>query len=99
MAVALPNMRVLPPRTYASGGKPAWLRFGMNHPAKMSPLLARDLFLRYTLPGMTVLDPFLGRGTSLVGCALGRNLLGVELEAPFAQAARDNYRYLRAHSL
>lgn len=99
MAVASLSMHVLPPRTYASGGKPAWLRYGGGHPAKMHPELARDLFLRYTLPGMTVLDPFLGRGTSLIGCALGRNLLGVELEAPFAQAARDNYRYLRAHSL
>jgi len=60
----------------------------------MNTSLCRDLFLRYTRPGDVVLDPFLGRGTSLLGCTLGRHLIGVELEPKFVEMARQNYAHL-----
>lgn len=95
------EMNTLPPRTYKAnaGAEKRLLPFGIQHPAKMTAALCRDLFLRYTLPGWVVLDPFFGRGTSLIGCTLGRHVIGVELELPFVEYARANYEYLRAHLL
>lgn len=96
--VAIPAVRELPPRTYRSDTD--WRRRwcvpeSIQHPAKMSALLCRDLFLRYTLPGQTVLDPFLGVGTTLLGVQLGRNVVGVELEPKFAALARQNAARIR----
>jgi len=45
----------------------------------------------YSVAGDTVLDPFLGAGTSLLAAmAAGRNSIGFELEAEFAQTIRDH---------
>lgn len=59
----------------------------------------RDLFLRYTLPGQTILDPFGGIGGALIGCTLGRNVILHELEAPFVEHQRRNEMHLRSHAL
>lgn len=94
-------MNVLPPRTYAPD-KPIRKRLlphGIQHPAKMHLELCRDLFLRYTREGHTVVDPFFGVGGSLVGITLGRNVIGQELEAPFVGYAAQNYEHLRAYQL
>ena len=95
-------MRDLAPRTYPPDG--AWRRRwlvpdSVVHPAKMNAYLCRDLFLRYTLQGQTVLDPFGGIGTSLLGCALGRDVVLVELEPQFVALARANWEHLRRHTL
>jgi DNA modification methylase len=43
--------------------------------------LAKRLIKIYTKPGMTVLDPFLGSGTTMRACVdLGRNCIGVEVD-------------------
>jgi DNA modification methylase len=43
--------------------------------------LAKRLIKIYTKPGMTVLDPFLGSGTTMKACVdLGRNCIGVEVD-------------------
>ena len=45
----------------------------------------------YSVAGDTVLDPFLGAGTSLLAAmAAGRNSIGFELEPDFAQTIRDH---------
>lgn len=63
----------------------------MAHPAKMPPCLVRALVLTYSKKGDTVLDPMAGIGTTLVeSLLLGRNAVGVELEAKFAAWARAN---------
>lgn len=54
--------------------------FKEAHYAVMSPDLARDLILASTPPGGTVLDPFLGSGTTLrEAWRLGRECIGIEL--------------------
>ncbi len=45
-----------------------------------APQIPRNLILLYTKPGDTVLDPFMGSGTTLVECRLlNRNCLGVDI--------------------
>ena len=43
-----------------------------------------------TAPGDSVLDPFFGSGTvGVVGCALGRHVIGVELNPDYVALARQ----------
>lgn len=91
---------MLPPRTYRNDialRRRLFIPEAMAHPAKMAALLCVDLFRRYTLPGQTVLDPFGGIGTTLVGITLlgPRNVILHELEPRFvalAQASLDHVR-------
>lgn len=53
------------------------------HPAKMVLGLQLYLIEHYTKPGDTILDPMAGSGTVLTACALGRNVICVELEEKF----------------
>jgi modification methylase len=61
------------------------------HPAKMLPAIARHAIQAYTDPGELVVDPMCGIGTTLVEAAhLGRDAIGVEYEARWAELARAN---------
>ena len=49
----------------------------------------RDLLGRYIRPGMKVLDPFAGSGSTLVAARdLGRNGVGIEQEHEYANIVR-----------
>ena len=51
-----------------------------RYPARFSPHFARAAILQFTAPGDTVLDPFLGGGTSLVeSLSLGRHGVGIDI--------------------
>ena len=53
------------------------------------PQIPHQMMRRYTRPGDWVIDPFAGSGTTLIEARrLGRNCLGVELQAPVANSAR-----------
>ena len=65
------------------------------HPGKMLPDLARRIVAEYSRPGQLVVDPMAGTGTTLVEAALaGRRAVGVELEARWAELARDNAEHV-----
>jgi modification methylase len=67
-----------------------------HHPAKMLPAIAARAVATYTEPGDLVLDPMCGIGTTLVEAIhLGRDAIGVEYEAPWADLARSNLAYAR----
>jgi DNA modification methylase len=56
-----------------------------KYPAKFFPELPRWLIDRYSSPGSTILDPFMGSGTSNVeALLLGRNSVGIDVD-PFAR--------------
>lgn len=58
---------------------------GNGHPAPMAPEVARRCIVCGTGPGDTVLDPFLGSGTTaLVADRLGRDCIGIELNPDYA---------------
>ena len=53
-----------------------------KYPAKFFPELPRWLIKRYSKPGETVLDPFMGSGTTnLEASLLGRDSIGIDVDA------------------
>ena len=51
-----------------------------RYPARFSPLFARAMIQAFTKPGDTVLDPFMGGGTTMVeACSLGRQAIGTDI--------------------
>ena len=60
-----------------------------QHPTQ-KPVELVELFIEYhTQPGMLVLDPFLGSGTSAVACRrIGRHYTGIELSPEYCEIAR-----------
>ena len=75
-----------------------YLPLSGRHPAKMLPAIAARAVATYTGLGDLVLDPMCGIGTTLVEAIhLGRDAIGVEYEAPWADLARANLEL--AHEL
>lgn len=69
-----------------------------RHPAKMLPALARRAIETYSDPGVLVVDPMCGIGTTLVEAIhLGRRAVGVELEGRWARLAALNVRRAQQH--
>lgn len=62
-----------------------------GHPAPFPLELPRRLILLYSWPGETVLDPFVGTGTTLQAAReLGRKGIGYEISESYCQLARRN---------
>jgi site-specific DNA-methyltransferase (adenine-specific) len=62
-----------------------------DHPAPFPAVLAYRLVRMFSFVGDTVLDPFLGSGTTCRAAMLaGRNSVGVEVEPSYVQLARQN---------
>jgi site-specific DNA-methyltransferase (adenine-specific) len=62
---------------------------GNHHPTVKPLALMRWLVKLVAYPGDTVLDPFLGSGTTGVACAEeGREFIGIEREAEYVEIAR-----------
>jgi modification methylase len=62
----------------------------------MLPTIARHAIAAYSHPGDLVLDPMCGIGTTLVEAThLGRQAIGIELEARWAQLASANIAHAR----
>lgn len=60
-----------------------------EHPAPFPLKLAKDHILSWSAPGDTVLDPFMGSGTTGIACAqLGRNFVGIEIYAHYHAIAQ-----------
>jgi site-specific DNA-methyltransferase (adenine-specific) len=61
-----------------------------HHPAPFPLDLADRLVRMFSFAGDTVLDPFVGTGTTLVAAAAaGRNAIGVEIDPAYARLARE----------
>lgn len=59
-----------------------------GHPTEKPWRLFDELLRDFTGPGDTVLDPFMGSGTTLVACAkLGRKGIGIELDPDYFDIA------------
>ncbi len=61
-----------------------------HHPAPFPEELAYRLVRMFSFVGDTVLDPFMGTGTTLLAAArCGRNSIGVEIEVSYVKMARS----------
>lgn len=59
-----------------------------SHPAPMPFQIAHDQVYSWSNPSETILDPFMGSGTTLVACAkLGRKGIGIELDPDYFDIA------------
>jgi len=60
-----------------------------SHPNEKPLDLVKHFVNLHTLPGDTILDPFLGSGTTAVACVeTGRHYIGIELEEKYCEIAR-----------
>ena len=60
-----------------------------QHPTQKPVELAAHFIKLHTRPGDTVLDPFMGSGTTGVACAqTGRNFIGIEIDAGYFAIAQ-----------
>jgi site-specific DNA-methyltransferase (adenine-specific) len=65
----------------------------IGHPAPFPVELPRRCIKLFSFVGDTVLDPFLGSGTTLVAAArLGRRGIGIEIDEQYCMLARDRLR-------
>ncbi len=61
----------------------------INHPAKFPEKLAHDHIISWSNEGDTVLDPFMGSGTTgKMAKQLGRNFIGIELDPVYFDIAK-----------
>ena len=61
-----------------------------GHPAMFPEKLAEDHILSWSNEGDTVLDPFMGSGTTGVACRnLDRNFIGIELDEEYFNIAKE----------
>ena len=64
-----------------------------NHPAPFPLLLAKNCIQLSTKEGATVLDPFMGSGTTAVACVeTGRNYIGFEISEEYCNMANNRIR-------
>jgi len=84
------------PMRWNGGGHPAVWHFGTvkknrpNHPCPKPEALMRELTVLFSDPGETILDPFMGSGTTLVAAKVrGRKAIGIEIEEKYCEEAAD----------
>lgn len=64
-----------------------------GHPAPYPPELAERLIRMFSFAGDTVLDPFVGLGsTTIAAVRTGRNSIGNEIESKYLQLAQDRVK-------
>ena len=67
-----------------------------EHPTQKAISVISPLIKSFSRPGDTVLDPFLGSGTTAVAAAMhGRSYVGIELEAAHCETARKRMARFR----
>lgn len=82
------------------GSRAVWyvksVRANDNHEAKFPLELASRVVRLYSDPGQTVLDPFMGSGTTAIACLMtGRNFIGIEKEAKYVDLATEHIDHHR----
>lgn len=66
------------------------VKHGRVHPTQKPESLMAELVALYSEPGETILDPFMGSGTTLVAAKrAGRKAIGIELEEKYCAAAAE----------
>lgn len=70
------------------------------HSARFPEQLAHDHILSWSNEGDTVLDPFMGSGTTGVACKkTNRNFIGIELDSYYFKVARERIKMLKNPSV
>lgn len=84
-------------RFYYCAKAPKSERLGSKHPTQKPLALMTYLVRLVAPPGALILDPFMGSGTTGVGCIdAGRRFVGVEQDKDYFRTARDRIRRAQA---
>ncbi|WP_203994182.1 TRM11 family SAM-dependent methyltransferase [Virgisporangium aurantiacum] len=68
------------------------------HPQRTRPALAATAIERYSRPGQTVFDPFVGSGTTVVEAVhVGRRAIGVDIDPRWVELTERNLHHARQH--
>ncbi|PSN83023.1 DNA methylase [Candidatus Marsarchaeota G1 archaeon OSP_D] len=71
-----------------------WATHQGNFRGNWPPQMARNIILRYSKPGETVLDQMCGSGTTLIESKLlGRNAIGVDINPDYIMLTRDRLNF------
>jgi DNA modification methylase len=71
-----------------------------EHPTQKPLPLMMWCLEKYSKPGMTILDPFMGSGTTCVACKkLGRNYIGIEKEPVYVEIAKKRLEKVNNHKI
>ena len=92
-SVATRVLSVIPEDSHREWFQQIWTRLPgastKNHPAPFPVELAERLIRMFSFVGDTVLDPFMGTGTTNIAASRwGRNSIGVEVDPHYFQCAR-----------
>jgi len=72
-----------------------WATHQGNFRGNWAPQMARNIILRYSKPGETVLDQMCGSGTTLIECKLlGRNAIGVDININCIMLTLDRLNFV-----
>lgn len=75
-----------------------WATHDPSFRGNWSPKVARNLILRYSEKGDTVLDPMVGGGTTLIECLLtGRNGIGIDVNLRSARLTKNRINFPSKH--
>lgn len=70
-----------------------WAGKSGSYRGNWAPQIPRNVILRYSQEGDTVLDPMVGSGTTLVECAIiGRKGIGYDINPQVVALAKDNMK-------
>lgn len=68
-----------------------------GHPAPFPESLCRDHIISWSNEGNTILDPFMGSGTTGVACKkLNRKFIGIELESQYVEIAKERIKSIES---
>lgn len=71
-----------------------WATHDAKYRGNWSPYIPRNLILRYSKPGDTVLDQFVGGGTTLIEAKLlNRNIIGVDINPGALRCCKEKIKF------
>ena len=71
-----------------------WATHDAKYRGNWSPYIPRNLILRYSKPGDTVLDQFVGGGTTLIEAKLlNRNIIGLDINPGALQCCKEKIKF------